>query len=194
MAQEQKIMLPPDVNTQQLMMILNHVYPVGSYYETSDENFDPNDSFVGEWSLEESGRVHVSAGTGYAIGSKGGSTEVPYHTHTLTRSTNVGVSITSSGTCTITSSGGHDHTIHAKYTENRLASGTARTQYYGSGTSTGTSMAQIDSNTGKHTHTVPNHTHTTSVTQPVFTCNYAGTSGNNNMQPYIVVNRWHRDR
>ena len=89
MAQEQKIMLPPDVNTQQLMMILNHVYPVGSYYETSDEDFDPNDSFVGEWSLEESGRVHVSAGVGYNIGKKGGEathtltqTEMPSHTHT----------------------------------------------------------------------------------------------------------------
>lgn len=58
MAQEQKIMLPPDVNTKQLMMILNHVYPVGSYYETSDVNFDPNDSFVGEWSLKKSGIVN----------------------------------------------------------------------------------------------------------------------------------------
>lgn len=80
MAQEQKIMLPMDVNTRQLMMILNHVYPVGSYYETSDEDFDPNDSFVGEWSLEESGRVHVSAGVGYNIGKKGGEA-----THTLTQ-------------------------------------------------------------------------------------------------------------
>lgn len=58
MAQEQKIMLLPDVNAKQLMMILNHVYPVGSYYETSDVNFDPNDSFVGEWSLKKSGIVN----------------------------------------------------------------------------------------------------------------------------------------
>lgn len=94
MAQEQKIMLPPDVNTQQLMMILNHVYPVGSYYETSDENFDPNVSWVGTWHLEIEGQVHVSSGVNYPIvgaltnASDGGEAkhtltvnEMPSHTH-----------------------------------------------------------------------------------------------------------------
>ena len=43
-----------------------------------------------------------------------------------------------------------------------------------------------------HTHSTPNHTHTYSSGGSV---GYAGTSGNvtdANMQPYIVVNRWHR--
>ena len=186
MAQEQKIMLPPDVNTQQLMMILNHVYPVGSYYETSDVNFDPNDSFVGEWSLEESGRVHVSAGTGYTIGSKGGSTEVPYHTHTLTRSTNVGVTVAA-----------HDITqpsFTMKWT------GDASSALSGSNPSAsgnvmrrpGTNESTLTMKRATREELTKNHSVT--VTQPVFTCAYAGTSGHNNMQPYIVVNRWHRDR
>ena len=43
-----------------LTSILNVVYPVGCYYETSDTNFNPNNSFVGTWVLEEDGTVLVS--------------------------------------------------------------------------------------------------------------------------------------
>ena len=192
MAQEQKIMLPPDVNTQQLMMILNHVYPVGSYYETSDEDFDPNDSFVGEWSLEESGRVHVSAGTDYAIGSKGGNKDaiIPYHNHGLTRSTNVAVSVSSTSSATITG-GSHEHQQYGWWS---TGSGNDGAAYI---TTSNRERVRRDTENATHTHSLPAHTHGFTITQPVFTCDYVGTSGNTtnaNMQPYIVVNRWHRDR
>lgn len=62
-----------------LRALFDFIHPVGSYYETSDTSFDPNDTWGGTWVLEEAGRVHVSAGTGYTIGSKGGEA-----THTLT--------------------------------------------------------------------------------------------------------------
>lgn len=62
-----------------LTPIFDLFYPAGSYYETSDTSFDPNTTWGGTWVLEEAGRVHVSAGTGYTIGSKGGEA-----THTLT--------------------------------------------------------------------------------------------------------------
>ena len=59
-------------------------YPVGSYYETSDSTFDPNVSWGGTWVLETAGQVHISAGTGYTIGSTGGSKDavVVKHNHT----------------------------------------------------------------------------------------------------------------
>ncbi len=36
-------------------LIFNAVYPVGSYYETSDSTFDPNNSFVGTWTKVSDG-------------------------------------------------------------------------------------------------------------------------------------------
>lgn len=177
-------------------------YPVGSYYETSDTSFNPNTAWGGTWSLETAGQVHVSAGTGYAVAgaltntTDGGNKNaiIPYHTHTLSRTTGVAVSVTSSGACDIASSGGHSHTITSYYKQQNAASGTARNTP-NTGAQTATNLATIASNSGTHTHKVPNHTHTTSVTQPVFSAAHAGTEGNltnANMQPYIVVNRWHR--
>ena len=53
--------------------IIDMLYPVGAYYETSDENFTPASAgWPGTWVLETFGQVHVSAGNGYTIGSTGG--------------------------------------------------------------------------------------------------------------------------
>lgn len=52
---------------ERLANMLDVFYPVGSYYETSDADFDPNYEWGGVWELETSGQVHVSAGTGYSI-------------------------------------------------------------------------------------------------------------------------------
>lgn len=69
----------------------DNFYPVGSYYETSDTNFNPNESWGGTWVLEAEGLVHISAGSTYTIGSTGGeathkltTTEMPSHNHTYT--------------------------------------------------------------------------------------------------------------
>lgn len=35
---------------EQVQKTINLVYPVGSYYQTSDSSFDPNVSWVGTWS------------------------------------------------------------------------------------------------------------------------------------------------
>lgn len=65
-------------------------YPVGSYYETSDSTFDPNTAWGGTWELEASGQFHLSAGTGYTLGSTGGAATVtltaaqmPSHVHQM---------------------------------------------------------------------------------------------------------------
>ena len=60
------------------------VYPVGSYYETSDTSFNPNTSWGGTWVLENDGTVLVSKSTtsgslfNTSIGTKIGS-EKHYH-------------------------------------------------------------------------------------------------------------------
>lgn len=69
---------------------LDLFYPVGSYYETSNGNFDPNISWGGIWELENDGRVLISTGENYSLGSVGGEathtltiTEIPSHNHRI---------------------------------------------------------------------------------------------------------------
>ena len=44
-----------------IFSIWKAIYPVGSYYETSDNDFDPNDFWGGEWEDLGSGRWHRTA-------------------------------------------------------------------------------------------------------------------------------------
>lgn len=41
-------------------MLFKAIYPIGSYYETSDVDFDPNVSFGGTWILDNDGTALVS--------------------------------------------------------------------------------------------------------------------------------------
>lgn len=65
--------------------IFDLIYPVGSYYETSDTSFDPNVTWGGTWELEVDGTVLVSKST--TSGSKFNvdvGTIIGEETHTLT--------------------------------------------------------------------------------------------------------------
>lgn len=200
--------------------ILDVYYPVGSYYETSDVNFNPNNQWGGTWVLEAEGQFHISAGatTKYNIGQTGGSPDavVVSHNHTAKNGA-VGnnpsaFNTNSSGTCTTSET---SKTLTAKVQSRRYGSG--------SGTSiivsaTGCASHTTDSNkvntvsTGggvsstrdvvnydfTHSHTIPNHTHsipanshTHNFTQP--TIESKGVDGTDkNLPPFIAVNRWHR--
>lgn len=69
--------------------VINTIYPVGSYYETSDTSFDPNTSWGGTWVQDSKGRVtfgYDSATTQFnTVGKTGG---------TLTHNHPVGANIT----------------------------------------------------------------------------------------------------
>lgn len=58
---EQKIM--------QNVMLLDIFYPPGSYYETSDPDFDPNVRWGGIWELEDAGRVLQSTQDASKVGT-----------------------------------------------------------------------------------------------------------------------------
>ena len=65
--------------------INNLIYPIGTYYETSDLNFDPNVTWGGTWELENDGTVLVSKSS--VSGSKFNvdlGSVVGEETHTLT--------------------------------------------------------------------------------------------------------------
>lgn len=155
-------------------------YPIGSYYETSDTNFNPNDEWGGEWSLESGGKFHLSAGGSYTAGSTGGSENaiIPYHRHgkgelegtTPTLSASKGTFVTSASEV-----GAARGTIN---------SSSSASYYYARSVASGT-------NWGRATPTIASGK---TITISGNTA-YVGTSGNitgANMPPYIVVNRWHR--
>ena len=58
---------------------LPDIKPPGFVYLTVDNDFNPNDSFPGSWSLFGAGQTLVGVGEGYSAGTTGGS-----KTHTLT--------------------------------------------------------------------------------------------------------------
>lgn len=142
--------------------LLDFFYPVGCYFETSDIDFDPNKSWGGEWELETEGQVHVSAGTGYAVSGATSNT-------------------TDGGASTVTltenempshkhTQDGHSHNTNLWVVANRFGSGSrdASGAYSGYG----------------------NEVWTSSSTPAIH--NTGGGKAHNNMQPYIIVNRWHR--
>lgn len=120
--------------------VLDTIYPIGTYYETSDDNFNPNTTWTGTWELDSQGLVTVSQDITqtefYNLGQTGGSKFLQDHNHK-----------------TYISGGG---TQAADCTGYLWDPSTARPYPY-----------------------------TTSVTN-------IETGHSGNLQPYIVVKRWHR--
>lgn len=73
-------------NMNEIKNVINNlIYPIGTYYETSDLNFNPNIVWGGTWELENDGTVLVSKSS--ATGSKFNvnlGTVVGEENHTLT--------------------------------------------------------------------------------------------------------------
>lgn len=185
-------------------------YPIGSYYETSDTAFNPNTAWGGTWILETQGQVHVSAGANFPIygaltnESDGGEfnhvltpseTATKNHSHTINHShgfTNPTVdshshSASSDSTLNFVrtkTSGGLTLTSQRAYT-NTSTSGI----YYAVTSSSGTIGSMHDTasaSPGTSGGAVSQHTGSSGGQTE------ANGTAHNNMQPYIVVARWHR--
>lgn len=126
-------------------LFIDIVYPVGSYYETSNTSFDPNTTWGGTWVEDSYGRVTVayqSDNTPFnQVGKVGGEQthklrpeEMPSHNHTI------------------------DNIDYGIANDNVLGGSYPRMALNGTVTSNST----------------------------------GGDQPHNNLQPYIVVKRWHR--
>ena len=117
------------------------IYPIGSYYETSNSNFDPNTHFGGTWVLDSAGRVTVAQDENQEefaeIGQTGGSKYMQKHNHIA---------------------------VTGPRTNNWEAPNFVLTYQYQSSSALESSIA----------------------------INNTGEGNSENLQPYIVVNRWHR--
>lgn len=138
-------------NKPTVASFIDIVYPVGSYYETSDTSFDPNVTWVGTtWAEDTAGRVLVASdsGTFTTVGNTGGE-----ETHTLTT----------------TEMPSHNHGVYYWLNES-LPGGTDHLLGYGD-----LYYKQPQYNTSAE-----------------WISNTGGGGAHNNLQPYIVVKRWHR--
>lgn len=156
------IFLPP------MNFFTNIFYPVGSYYETTDTTFNPNITWGGTWELETEGLVHVSSGSNYAVTANaqdgGAKTINLQHRHDLAGYGRALVGRSSSALTTISYKTGGGSSAGYKY--DRQLSG-------------GGGIAGVN-------------------TTPTDTSALEGTTGDklstaqSIMQPYKIVNRWHR--
>lgn len=171
------IFLPP------MKFFTNIFYPVGSYYETTDTTFNPNTTWGGTWELEDEGLVHISSGTNYAVSSNaqdGGAKQITY----TPQGTNAAIKLTAA------QSGirSHSHYVKAIYgsTQNQVRGAWQNTTNNSStsgaawGGAAGTWELQAVSN--QQYDAADAHGHTFTGTQAIL----------DNMQPYKIVNRWHR--
>lgn len=73
--------ITPEKDFSELLpLFINTLYPVGCYFETSDVNFNPNNSWGGQWEKETEGSVLMSgsaSGT-YRVGQSYGANSLSY--------------------------------------------------------------------------------------------------------------------
>ena len=167
------------------------VYPVGSYYETSNTLFNPNTAWGGTWVLELAGMVHVSGGTGYTVSKAnnnggvgaqdGGSPYIQQHQH--------GNSFALQNTSHThgTGNGTYDRFMMMTSSGDGVVKRTIKN-------GTGTSFENIlrsEQIVARGTATGGNSA-TPYISGGVGNVSGATTGSAGNMQPYINVNRWHR--
>lgn len=155
--------------------LLNLFYPVGSFYETSDASFNPNAAWGGTWVRETEGLVHIGSGRNYTAGSTGGektvtltTSQIPAHTHgskSLVGAFEARRCGTNGGTDIIA-------TVSGIVSRAQDGASVAATVNVSSGTAYNRDKITI---TATHEHS-----------------SVGGGGSHNNMQPYVVVNRWHR--
>ena len=210
----QTVTVTPSLDGDIWESLFNIIYPVYSFFETTDTTFDPNTAtgWYGTWELEAEGLVHIGACSTYTVGATGGNKDaiIPYHRHSY----NAPPSKTGSHTLTTSEIPAHTHgsktlTGNAnfrKWTTGKLLtytdgifSATEPTTSATSVESSGTNPNKVDrltiTATHEHTSVGGGGGHTHDITASSTNTGYAGTSGNltnANMQPYKVVNRWYR--
>lgn len=176
----------PTYTASEISGLLDMFYPVGSFYETTDDSFDPNTAWGGTWERESEGLVHIGSGSGYTAGATGGATASATSDHTLTTSqipahTHGSKSLV--GTFQVRRGGtdGSTDVVGRPYT------GIVSTDQTGSTVAASIATSSNQSHVRDVITINATHEHTS-----------VGGGGSHNhgsvstMQPYVVVNRWHR--
>jgi hypothetical protein len=84
------------ITERSVKQLIDIIYPVGTYYETTDATFNPNTAWAGTtWQKITDGRVLIAGGDEYTVGSNYGekthkitTAEMPVHNHPAAASNN----------------------------------------------------------------------------------------------------------
>ena len=107
---------------KQIDELIDKIYPIGSYYETSDDSFNPNTAWGGTWVEETDGSVLIAQGKNYngslaTVGKTVGQDDfqlsigqIPGHSHTYQKSN----AISGSHTLTIQEIPSHAHIMRVR--------------------------------------------------------------------------------
>lgn len=172
--------------------LANLLYPVGSYYWSSDPT-DPGTLFGGTWEAVENKFV-FAASTAHPVGETGGAESValslnqmPSHSH----SASSGSAGNHNHSASTGSAGNHLHAIEIKGTTDEMAGAslTANGPFINRGIVSG--GWRYTQENGNHSHSVTvnangAHSHTISVSAT------GGSEAHDNMPPYITAYCWHR--
>jgi len=166
---------------------------------------DPSVIFGGTWEAWGAGRVPVGVDTAQTefdtVEKIGGenthkltNNEMASHVHSLNSHTHTIAHTHTTPATSISSSGAHNH-ANWKYDQD-VASGSAKNRANGAGGTTASNNL-FASNSGAHTHTVPQMT--TSASSATNSGAASGNTGSacgnqphNNLQPYITCYMWKR--
>ena len=179
-----------------ILSLIDKFYPVGSFFDTTNTSFDPNDEWGGTWERITDGSVlmsegHYESGVLVTPGNGCGNSNpkiplsaIPSHTHTYQKSN----ATSGSHTLTINEIPSHRHTTTSENAAT-LVGDLGNWQKLGSG-SVNVGRSDLWNNTS-YVGGGKGHTHPIS-----FTSTNTGTSGSSNnfsvVQKSLVVCRWHR--
>ena len=182
---------------KQIDELIDKIYPIGSYYETSDDSFNPNTAWGGTWVEETDGSVLIAQGKNYngslaTVGKTVGQDDfqlsigqIPGHSHTYQKSN----ATSGSHTLTIQEIPSHAHIM-------RVRPASYPGDYWGDPSMTDANAGGArDGGNTTYTGGSKGHTHPINFTST--NTGTAGASASNQsrvsvVQKSKVVCRWHR--
>lgn len=190
------------ITERSVKQLIDIIYPVGTYYETTNANFDPNVAWTGTtWQRITDGRVLIAGGGDYSVGSNYGekthkitTAEMPAHSHSASTANN-GAHTHGRGTMeiegTITNTDSEPWGIADSFSTSGALSIAVKDYSYGGTTGnpgTGVSKMNFKASSGWSGRTTSDGAHTHTVT--------IGNTGSGTamslVQPSKAVARWLR--
>lgn len=143
--------------------LFDFIHPVGSYYETSDTTFDPNVTWGGTWVKDSAGRVTVAQDADDADFDTIGEL-----------------------------GGAKTHTLIADQLPK--IEGSFDIRPWRSGTTNGATQVNATGVFGRETGSSQTGVQTSGASASSYktTMSFGNNQPHNNLQPYVIVNRWHR--